>query len=170
MLYVCYMFSNHITCFKASGYRGLRSVMLYGYMFLRNSFFKIQHRDTAYGLRSPRLWGAKVRAPWGMTISPKPLGNISYTPMAISLMTYGRYRSTPIADISKLFSLKPFCGYHRRELGSFAYFSLNCYLSLLGLSCHLQSSLHDDVRQRSKLPVHVGTVDGWQLVKPSELN
>ena len=38
MLYVCYMFSKHITCFKASVYRGLRSVMLYGYMFLRNSF------------------------------------------------------------------------------------------------------------------------------------
>jgi len=37
MLYVCYMFSKHITCFKASGYRGLRPVMLYGYMFLRNS-------------------------------------------------------------------------------------------------------------------------------------
>ena len=30
---------------------------------------------------------------------------------------------------SKLFSLRLFCGYHRRELGSFAYFSLNCYLS-----------------------------------------
>ena len=38
MLYVCYMFSNHITCFKASDYRGLRPIMLYGYMFLRNSF------------------------------------------------------------------------------------------------------------------------------------
>jgi hypothetical protein len=56
MLYVCYMFSNHITCFKASDYRGLRPIMLYGYMFLRNSFF-IQHRDTACGLRSPRLRG-----------------------------------------------------------------------------------------------------------------
>jgi len=33
MLYVCYMFSKHITCVKASGYRGLRPVMLYGYMF-----------------------------------------------------------------------------------------------------------------------------------------
>jgi len=31
-----------------------------------------------------------------------------------------------------LFTLRLFCGYHRRELGSFAYFSLNCYLSLLG--------------------------------------
>ena len=59
-----------------------------------------------------------------------------------------------------LFTLRLFCGYHRRELGSFAYFSLNYYLSLLGFSCHLQSSLHDDVRQCSKLPVHVGTVDG----------
>ena len=28
-----------------------------------------------------------------------------------------------------LFTLRLFCGYHRRELGSFAYFSLNCYLS-----------------------------------------
>ena len=45
MLHVCYMFSKHITCFKASGYRGLRPVMLYGYMFLRNSFF-IQHKGT----------------------------------------------------------------------------------------------------------------------------
>jgi len=28
MLYVCYMFCKHITCFKASVYRGLRPVML----------------------------------------------------------------------------------------------------------------------------------------------
>ena len=45
MLHVCYMFAEHLTCFKASGYRGLRPVMLYGYMFLRNSFF-IQHKGT----------------------------------------------------------------------------------------------------------------------------
>jgi len=63
MLYVCYMFSKHITCFKASVYRGLRHIMLYGYMFLRNSFF-IQYRDTACGLRSPRLRGSKPQAPW----------------------------------------------------------------------------------------------------------
>jgi len=113
MLYVCYMFSKHITCFKASVYRGLRPVMLYGYMFLRNSFFfnteTLHVGCEALGSegRMCRLRGSKVRAPWGMTISPKPLGNISYTPMAISRMTYGRYRSTPIADISKLFSLKP---------------------------------------------------------------
>jgi len=82
MLYVCYMFSKHITCFKASVYRGLRSVMLYGYMFLRNSFF-IQHKgteiqsfyyfsvslylcvyqNTACGLRSPGLRGSKVPPP-----------------------------------------------------------------------------------------------------------
>jgi len=36
MLYVCYMFEQHITCFKGSGYRGLRPIMLEGYMFLRN--------------------------------------------------------------------------------------------------------------------------------------
>jgi len=80
---------------------------------LRNSFLfntKTLHTGCeALGFkgRSPGLRGAEVRAPWGMTISPKPLGNISYTPMAIFRMTYGRYRSTPIADISKLFSLKP---------------------------------------------------------------
>ena len=28
MLYVCYMFGKHVTCHKASGYRGLRPVML----------------------------------------------------------------------------------------------------------------------------------------------
>jgi len=28
MLYVCYMFAKHVTCVKASGYRGLRPVML----------------------------------------------------------------------------------------------------------------------------------------------
>jgi len=27
------MFAKHVTCHKASGYRGLRPVMLYGYMF-----------------------------------------------------------------------------------------------------------------------------------------
>ena len=36
MLYVCYMFEQHITYFKGSGYRGLRPIMLEGYMFLRN--------------------------------------------------------------------------------------------------------------------------------------
>jgi len=36
MLYVCYMFAKHVTCHKGSGYRGLRPIMLEGYMFLRN--------------------------------------------------------------------------------------------------------------------------------------
>jgi len=48
MLYVCYMFSKHITCFKASVYRGLRPVMLYGYMFLRNSFFYSAQRHSMW--------------------------------------------------------------------------------------------------------------------------
>ena len=74
MLYVCYMFSNHITCFKASVYRGLRPIMLYGYMFLRNSFF-IQHRDTACGLRSPRLRGSEV-PPFSREVKITSLDNL----------------------------------------------------------------------------------------------
>ena len=70
MLYVCYMFSKHITCFKASVYRGLRPVMLYGYMFLRNSFFLFSTETQHVGcealgsvVRSPGLHGSKVPPP-----------------------------------------------------------------------------------------------------------
>jgi len=83
MLYVCYMFSKHITCFKASVYRGLRPVMLYGYMFLR----------------SPGLQGSKVRASWPLGIISKPLGDSSFTPKGMLCVTHGRHRSTPITDI-----------------------------------------------------------------------
>jgi hypothetical protein len=71
MLYVCYMFSKHITCFKASVYRGLRPVMLYGYMFLRNSFLfntEILHVGCeALGSvgQSPGLQGSEVPPLWG---------------------------------------------------------------------------------------------------------
>jgi len=71
MLYVCYMFSKHITCFKASVYRGLRPVMLYGYMFLRNSFFLLNTEKLHAGCealgsvgRSPGVQGTKVPPPW----------------------------------------------------------------------------------------------------------
>ncbi len=37
MLYVCYMFEQHITYCKVPVYRHLSLIMLYGYMFLRNS-------------------------------------------------------------------------------------------------------------------------------------
>jgi len=70
MLYVCYMFEQHITCFKASGYRGLRPVMLYGYMFLQNSFLSCRH----YLLRSPRLRGSEDRLRGAWQYSPRVLG------------------------------------------------------------------------------------------------
>ena len=36
MLDVCYMFEQHITCFKPFVQGRLKGVMLYGYMFLRH--------------------------------------------------------------------------------------------------------------------------------------
>ena len=37
MLEVCYMFAQHITCFNPFVQGHLKGIMLYGYMFLRNS-------------------------------------------------------------------------------------------------------------------------------------
>ena len=78
--------SNHITCFKASVYRGLWSVMLYGYMFLRNSFLfsteTLHAGCEALGSegRSPKLQGSEVPPPWVEGTGFKTLGDISYTP------------------------------------------------------------------------------------------
>ena len=37
MLYVCYMFGQHITYFNPFVHRHLSHIMLYGYMFFENS-------------------------------------------------------------------------------------------------------------------------------------
>jgi len=84
MLYVCYMFSKHITCVKASGYRGLRPVMLYGYMFLRNSFF---------------LFNTEILHVGCEALGSVGLGDSSFTPKGMLCVTHRRHRSTPITDI-----------------------------------------------------------------------
>ena len=52
MLYVCYMFGKHVTCHKASGYRGLRPVMLEGYMFFLIAKGGCERRDAVLALAS----------------------------------------------------------------------------------------------------------------------
>ena len=91
MLYVCYMFSKHITCFKASVYRGLRSVMLYGYMFLRNPFFLFSTETQHVGCEALGSVGQRygLQDPWGLSLSPK----------GMLCVTHRRHRSTPIKDI-----------------------------------------------------------------------
>jgi len=97
MLYVCYMFSKHITCRKASGYRGLRPVMLYGYMFLRNSFLfntKVLHTGC-------KVLGSKGQAlsSVGRRYGLRGAWRYLPSPLGISPIPPWQYPAWPTGDI-----------------------------------------------------------------------